>query len=553
LPAIPGQFPGTIIYAAPEGSSILSSTFTTVLKFTSGLGLLSNVVRYAQNLFRRSQNIRAEPVHRADGSRKKILIDAGLDDAPSTPTPNQRGIVSRRNKEYKQQGRAIYNSPATPTSNSPATPYALGYHPPSPPASSPISEAFIVHNADILDPLADDLIFPTHLPTFDEDFSELPDASPLSKKTVRFSNYQKTKYYYKDGQIDDVMDSFLEDIQTTQMTPKAAMDLQLEHMSLHGPHAPTRAQPLIFSYPLPQGTPETEGYCGVPQSTWVDSSDNEDSSLEQSMFSSELLDEFLQKVVIVPPKVVQAPIITPLITPLTTEERENLENIAAKSATQNSIIAPNLSIHDFKTLLPTLFNGNRSAWLNDEIVNEYLSILTTYQKEAEGYTHRKGGSAPPVHAFASQFWTNLKKSTASVSRWANRKQLGGKQLLTSRLILIPLCEKSHWRLVAIKPELREIHYLDSLSYDRTPIITKIREWLESELGDLYVSAEWTVIEQQLSSQQLNGSDCGVFTCLNSLVLLRGEEPKRVVACEGMDVARCRIAVTLIKGQPTTEF
>jgi hypothetical protein len=566
----------------------LSSTFTTALKRTPGFGLLSNLLasstRFAFRLFRRPQNIRVETVYRGDGSRKKILIDAGLADAPSTPSPNQRGIISRRNKENKRQGH-IFNAPSIPN--------VPGYFPLSPLSSSPLSEASIVQNADILDPLGGDLISSTQIATFDEelsdileqleyevepsshigqsemfvesisladvlpeydnDLSELPDAPP--KKMVRFSKQQKTKFYFKDGKIDDVVDSFMEEIQSTRMTPEAAMDLQLEHMSpsKFSPHTPTKAHPIFFSTPPSQATLETEGYYGIPSSTWDDSSDDDLESIEHSHMSSELLDELLSKVDITPKIVEQPPVIEPLIAPLTEEESDNLHRIATKSDADNAGIAPNLSVHDFKTLLPSLFNGNRSAWLNDQIVNEYLSIIINYQKAAEGYEHRKGGPAPPVHNFASQFYLNLKKSANSVSRWAGRKQLGGQQLLDCRLVLIPLCDANHWRLVAVKPQAREIQYLDSLSYDPATVINKIQEWLALELNDHYIEEEWTVTEQQFSQQQLNGSDCGVFACLNALALVRGEEPARVVACKGMDVARRRIAITLMKGQPTTEF
>ena len=41
--------------------------------------------------------------------------------------------------------------------------------------------------------------------------------------------------------------------------------------------------------------------------------------------------------------------------------------------------------------------------------------------------------------------------------------------------------------------------------------------------------------------------------MNALVLIRGDAPDRVVATNGMDDARKRIAATLLAGQPTTEL
>jgi len=62
-----------------------------------------------------------------------------------------------------------------------------------------------------------------------------------------------------------------------------------------------------------------------------------------------------------------------------------------------------------------------------------------------------------------------------------------------------------------------------------------------------VAEEWEVEVLQRSVRQVNGSDCGVFVVLNALVVLRGEETKNVLACDGMLQARERIAITLVSG------
>ena len=62
-----------------------------------------------------------------------------------------------------------------------------------------------------------------------------------------------------------------------------------------------------------------------------------------------------------------------------------------------------------------------------------------------------------------------------------------------------------------------------------------------------------MVEKQRSSKQLNGSDCGVFTLLNALVLLRGDDTKKVISSHGMSEARERIAMTLMAGRPTKEM
>lgn len=119
--------------------------------------------------------------------------------------------------------------------------------------------------------------------------------------------------------------------------------------------------------------------------------------------------------------------------------------------------------------------------------------------------------------------------------------------MDAKLVLYPICDNSHWRLLAVKPQDRTIEYLDSLGWDGDKYVTKLREYLQHELKELYKADEWTVVELQRSSRQLNGSDCGVFVLLNALVLLRGDDTKKVIACNGMLEARERMAITLLTG------
>jgi Ulp1 family protease len=282
--------------------------------------------------------------------------------------------------------------------------------------------------------------------------------------------------------------------------------------------------------------------------------------LNELELSQELIDDLQaqvqEKLLLAPPP---PPPEKPLIAPLTDDEKNKLEDAARKTDhgrnAAAAVVPDKLNARDFGTLLPDRFNGSAKAWLNDEIVNEYLSILVSHTKKAAGFEHKRGGPAPPVHAFASHFFTSASspKGVKAVERWAGRVQLKGAQYLDADLILYPICDSSHWRLLAVKPKERVIEYLDSLGWDGQKYIDKIRAYLKQELEDLYIEDEWVEVEKQRSSKQLNGSDCGVFTLLNALVLLRGYDTKKVVSCHGMHDARERMAITLMAGHPTTEM
>lgn len=247
-----------------------------------------------------------------------------------------------------------------------------------------------------------------------------------------------------------------------------------------------------------------------------------------------------------------------LVTPLSDAEQATLDaTVASTDYGRNKKIAlpnPRLKVEDFGTILPESFSGSPSAWLNDEIVNEYLRILTKALKDRDVPVQKQKANAgwtPRVHAFTS-FWF----TTPNAAGWAKRAGLEGRRYLDCELVLYPVCHNNHWRLIAVKPKERTIEYLDSMSSTINLTITgKMLEHLEQVLGKegAWNREEWTIVKHQRSTQQLNGSDCGVFVLLNSLALLRGVEISDVIACNGMMDARKRIVTTIFNQAQTTEF
>jgi hypothetical protein len=314
---------------------------------------------------------------------------------------------------------------------------------------------------------------------------------------------------------------------------------------------------------------KSRGFRGVPDSTWDDSDESLDDHLDKSLggyldesqFSIELLDDLhdniLRRLALTGTPPPPEPAVKALVTPLSSEEQDKLK--AAATATENGkqpatwLIPEKLNARDFSTLLPRLFSGDPKAWLNDNIVNEYLGLLMAEVKKEAGFEHKRGGPAPPLHSFSSFWYPTLTDRPKTIDRWAARFQLAKKQYLDADLILYPICDIGHWRLLAVKPKDRTIEYLDSLSCNGTKYINALKGYLAKELGNAWVEDEWTVMKKQRSIQQINGSDCGVFTILNALALMRGEEITKILPSDGMLDARERIAVSLLARAPTTEF
>ncbi|CAO2654732.1 Nn.00g114650.m01.CDS01 [Neocucurbitaria sp. VM-36] len=397
-------------------------------------------------------------------------------------------------------------------------------------------------------------------PEYENDLSFLSDAaSPPPKKSVRWAQHAIARPFFLDEKVSEMLDSTLETITSSPVRPSwQAYDEDQETSDDESQNASLRSETSDEGYCDDQKdiSNESRGFHSVPDDTFDCSKD----SIDESQISLELLEDLqedLRKKLALEPTPAPPQPVKPLVLPLSSEELDALDTVVAQTDNgRNSnmyVIPEKLYARDFGTLLPERFNGDPKAWLNDNIVNEYLTILVAQRKKELGFEHKRGGPAPPIHAFSSFWYSTVTKRPQSVERWASRFQLGGSQYLDADLVLYPICDGGHWRLLAVKPKDRVIEYLDSLGFSGQKYIAKLKEYLEKELGEAWVEEDWTTIELQRSSQQLNGSDCGVFTLLNALTLIRGEEARRVVACCGMADARERIATTLLAGHPTTEL
>ncbi|KAF1919821.1 hypothetical protein BDU57DRAFT_153876 [Ampelomyces quisqualis] len=416
------------------------------------------------------------------------------------------------------------------------------------------------------------------VPVYSEELSFLPDApdeeipedngeslialfspSPEKKTSIRWKVHARTKSFYCDEKVADMLDSTLERI---NFSPVRRSSIALPEGSSED-DAQSGSEPSASPLKEQGGAQEiiapvaSRGFRAVPDSTWDDSDD----SLDESQISIELLEDLQEdvqrKLALATPPPPPQPAVKVLVTPLSSEEEDKLN--AAATATDNGklqaewLIPQKLNARDFSTLLPGLFSGDPRAWLNDNIVNEYLGLLMAKVKKEAGFEHKRGGPAPPMHIFSSFWYPTLTDRPKNIDRWAARFQLANQQYLDADLILYPICDRGHWRLLVVKPKDRTIEYLDSLTHDGTKYIEALKGYLATELGDAWVEDEWTVLEMQRSIQQINGSDCGIFTILNALALMRGEELTKVLPSDGMLDARERIAVSLLARAPTTEF
>nr|XP_009487915.1 PREDICTED: sentrin-specific protease 2 [Pelecanus crispus] len=144
-------------------------------------------------------------------------------------------------------------------------------------------------------------------------------------------------------------------------------------------------------------------------------------------------------------------------------------------------------------------------WLNDEVINFYMSLLVERNKK-EGY--------PAVHAFSTFFYPKLiSGGYKAVRRWTR-----GVDLFKQDLILVPIHLRVHWALVVIDVRKKTVKYFDSMGQKGDKICETLFQYLQEESRDKrnveLTFSEWTLhsMESHEIPQQLNGSDCGVFMC-----------------------------------------
>ncbi|KAK6001109.1 hypothetical protein QM012_003192 [Aureobasidium pullulans] len=179
-----------------------------------------------------------------------------------------------------------------------------------------------------------------------------------------------------------------------------------------------------------------------------------------------------------------------------------------------------LTRRDFATLLHSANyrTGEPEGWLNDEIINGFFTALCNAMNDKAGHTK---GKVPPFASYITGWYSSVtKKGINAIERWSRRKGIKGDKLLECKRIFFPVNPGNHWSLLVICPDIHTIEYLDSLDVGYSAENRKSaryiklgRQWLQMELGDKYVEGEWKEVDRR-SAIQDNGSDCGVFTCLN---------------------------------------
>jgi sentrin-specific protease 1 len=203
---------------------------------------------------------------------------------------------------------------------------------------------------------------------------------------------------------------------------------------------------------------------------------------------------------------------------ITKEEKVKVD-IAFRGPKNDSILIEKFNIPMTKDKFSCL---SPSTWLNDEVINFYMSILQErddtlvieYNKKEKDEKNKKRTS----HYFNSFFFTKLLENGfynyANVKRWSRKFDI-----FTKEKVFIPVnLHNTHWTLVVIYIQKKEIHYYDSMSGSGKTYLDASLQWLIDEGKEkknlIIKREEWKLFDKESHvPQQRNGYDCGMFTIL----------------------------------------
>lgn len=148
---------------------------------------------------------------------------------------------------------------------------------------------------------------------------------------------------------------------------------------------------------------------------------------------------------------------------------------------------------------------NDRTWLNDEVINTYMELLTSKK----------------VFCWNTFFWLKLSSngySYNSVRKWATKKGVNIGKL--DRMLVPMNIGKNHWALGIVDFKRKTIAYYDSLAPNtvHSGFVEFITKYIADEVGPIQFSNLLVA-----PPQQSNSFDCGVFTCMIAECLAAGRD------------------------------
>ncbi|XP_076348701.1 sentrin-specific protease 1-like isoform X2 [Tachypleus tridentatus] len=186
--------------------------------------------------------------------------------------------------------------------------------------------------------------------------------------------------------------------------------------------------------------------------------------------------------------------------PVLTEEMERLTDDALEPTPPDEVLVEGFRLSIRRRDMETL---SGLSWLNDEVINFYMNQLME---------RGKLDSYPSVYAFNTFFYPKLAVGGHSALRRWTRKI----DIFSYDLLLVPVHLGMHWCLAVVDFTDKKIKYYDSMGGQNSECLKALRTYLQEESLDKkkkeFDMSDWSLEIVKDIPHQMNGSDCGMFTC-----------------------------------------
>lgn len=198
----------------------------------------------------------------------------------------------------------------------------------------------------------------------------------------------------------------------------------------------------------------------------------------------------------------------------TDEERTTIKR-AMYGGSQDEVLVSKFNMNITRRDISTLFGD---TWLNDEVINFYMNLLMDRGEM------RNSEGLPRVYAMNTFFIPRLMQSGHSgVRRWTRKVDI-----FSYDIIPVPVhVGQVHWCMAIIHLKNKTIRYYDSMGTPNPRVLNALEEYLKEESLDKKKQHFDTSKFQKESvvdaPRQMNGSDCGVFSCMFAEYITRNRE------------------------------
>ena len=230
-----------------------------------------------------------------------------------------------------------------------------------------------------------------------------------------------------------------------------------------------------------------------------------------------------------------------------------------------------LSARDMRTLAP-------DTWLNDNVIDFYIRCHA--QEAMPGNLFKEGGPELRVLLWQTQFWQFLsgevrdpvdtpKYDYAKVRRWSTRRKV---DVFGVDLMIVPVGTGNHWSVGLLDFRSKTIYYFCSCGWRKMNFVSHMKKYLKDEWGDkkaktgaskgtTYSADDWKTVWPVAYPgaggvpKQVGADDCGVFTCLFVVSILKAYHadqmetlPKFDFSADQMEDWRRRILLEIFSGE-----